>query len=254
MITKFEKYNESIKSLLVGPTEEEVWKNLGYGDGFDTPEEFLIYLIKDITDMETNGEVYKIKNNKILFQHNKKHKILYVNYDMLWRILQDIFKMTRGQILNFINDMVQKHFNWIDFKLSIHELPKYDIYNESIKSLLVGPTKEEMWKNLGYDRTFDTPEEFFLYLTDGVEVTSPNGLYYEWKKNGKILFEQYIWPEKIIFMKYSVIKVFDKIFNMEFMEVSGFREFNIFMKEMFNKYFKDYINMNEYQIRIEYGK
>ena len=27
MITRFEKYNENIKSLLVGPTEKEVWDN-----------------------------------------------------------------------------------------------------------------------------------------------------------------------------------------------------------------------------------
>ena len=28
MITKFEKYNESLRDLMVGPTEEEVWNNI----------------------------------------------------------------------------------------------------------------------------------------------------------------------------------------------------------------------------------
>ena len=132
-------------------------------------------------------------------------------------------------------------------------ITKFEKYNESIKSLLVGPTEEETWKNLGFDRTY-TPEEYFVYLTGGIEIVSPNGLYYEWKKGSKVVFEQYLKPEKIIFMKYSDIKIFDKIFNMELNILSGFREFCKFMKEMFDKYFGDNINISEYQIRIEYRK
>ena len=41
-------------------------------------------------------------------------------------------------------------------------ITKYNQFNESIKSLLVGPTKDEIWKNLGFNRTFDTPKEFFF--------------------------------------------------------------------------------------------
>ena len=47
MITKFEKYNEGIKHLLVGPTKEEVYNNIYKDrlDGFmnylpDSPNEF----------------------------------------------------------------------------------------------------------------------------------------------------------------------------------------------------------------------
>lgn len=130
-------------------------------------------------------------------------------------------------------------------------ITKFETYNEGIKHLLNGPTKEEAWKSLGFDRTFETPEEYFLYLTDGVEIVSPNGLYYEWKKGDKILFEQYPTPDKLFFMKYSDVKIFDKIFDMNFRE---FFKFSNFIKEMINKYFGNNINISEYQIRIEYRR
>ena len=47
-------------------------------------------------------------------------------------------------------------------------ITKYKIYNESVKSLLVGPTIEDAWKSFGFD-SFDDPEKFFSYLID------PNG-------------------------------------------------------------------------------
>lgn len=144
-----------------------------------------------------------------------------------------------------IQQFKMQHKYLLNYKKMI---TKYNQFNESITHYLKGPSVEQVWKHYGFDRTY-TSEEFFHYLTDDIEVISPNGLYYEWIKDGNIVFEQYYHPEKLIFMKYkTVFKIYEKIFNMDFVE------FMKFMKEMFNKYFSDKIDINEYQIRIEYMK
>ena len=71
------------------------------------------------------------------------------------------------------------------------------------------------------------PEEYFVYLTEGMERVSPNGLYYEWYKNGKRLFEQFLNPEKLFFINYSnTFRIYEILFDM------GFKEFNTFFSKM----------------------
>lgn len=43
-------------------------------------------------------------------------------------------------------------------------IKKFTQFNEGINHLLVGPTKEEIWKHLGYDVPFDTVEDYFEYI------------------------------------------------------------------------------------------
>ena len=159
MITKFEKYNESIKSLLVGPTKEEVLldlknkyskgnidfitfykkcKNneidcgltekeirnkLGYKEIFHSSEEFFSSLVKNLKDKETKSSNIKVKNGKYLFEHTKKFNHLYVNYNEVWFILKYFFNMDRNEVKSFLNKMVKKYFGWISFEISnIHEM------------------------------------------------------------------------------------------------------------------------------------
>lgn len=141
-------------------------------------------------------------------------------------------------------DDLKRLFTRVD--INIYNKPKKLVY-ESLLDKLEGPSKEEVWESFGFDRTF-TSEEFFQYLTDGIEIISPNGLYYEWKKDNKKIFEQYLKPEKLIFMDYSTIfKIYEIVFDM------NFGDFSKFMKEMFNKYFSDKINIYEYGFRINYN-
>jgi len=67
-------------------------------------------------------------------------------------------------------------------------ITKFEKYNESIKSLLVGPSKEDIFKNLGYDQSFETSEEFFLNVIDGIKIKEqtkyPDSVF--WEKNDKI--------------------------------------------------------------------
>ena len=159
MITKFEKYNESIKSLLVGPTKEEaskdlmkkykngkidvltyytkckeydieigitkkeIWNKLGYKEIFNTPEEFFLSLIKNMKDKKSKGVISKVKNNKVLIEHTTLYNHLYVNYDKIWKVLKDMFDMNYDEIKIFIIDMVKKYFGWFDFDIRyIHEM------------------------------------------------------------------------------------------------------------------------------------
>ena len=87
---------------------------------------------------------------------------------------------------------------------------------------MIGPVEKDVWKSLGFDRIL-TKEEYFNYLTDDIKIISPNGLYYEWKKDDKIIFEQYLTPEKIIFMDYEItLKIYETMFDMNFMQFRTF--------------------------------
>jgi len=179
-----------------------------------------------------------------------KKAIYYGRYDIVEYLLQHSAipnkNMLRG---GYSDNLSSKKYE------NIRNLVRqYMKTNEGLLDKLQGPSKEEAWKQVGFDRTFETPEEYFVYLTDGIEIVSPNGLYYQWIKDGKEIFEQFPSPEKLIFMKYSIIQLFYKVFDMNFFEIEGFRIFNKFIHDMFKKYFKDDINIDEYQIRIEYNR
>ena len=126
MITKFEKYNESIKDLLVGPTKEEVWKNLGYDIPFDTPKEFISYLIDGIKIKEQTkypNSILWSKNGKTILLQDIKIKYLYVDYD-IWKIFQNIFGMKKEEIESLIINTCENKLNITGFKIVIGEINK----------------------------------------------------------------------------------------------------------------------------------
>ena len=98
-------------------------------------------------------------------------------------------------------------------------ITKYKQFNESIKSLLVGPTKEEMWKNLGYDKSFDTPEEFFLNVIDGMEIHDQTKDYILWEKDGKVIFEQDLVNMNLWIDNKSIWSVLENIFELDYDEI-----------------------------------
>ena len=101
-------------------------------------------------------------------------------------------------------------------------ITKYNQFNESIKSLLVGPSSNEMtkyWKSLGFDRTFDTPEEFLSYMIDGMVIKIQTPKYISWEKNGKIDFEQDL-EHNILWINYkSIWMILEKVFDLESGEI-----------------------------------
>ena len=100
-------------------------------------------------------------------------------------------------------------------------IKKYKIFKESLLNKLEGPTMEEAWKNHGYDRVFNTPEEFFLYVIDGMKIKEqtkyPESVL--WEKNGKIIIEQNF-KSNMIYVDYnSIWLVFRKIFGLRDTEI-----------------------------------
>ena len=124
MITKFEKYNESVKSLLVGPTKEEVWKNLGYvkifNRTFDTSEEYFIYLISNMKIQEQTEypyiEFYEV-NGKLLFEKNLRTKNLWVDNNYIWKPFKIIFGLSEVGIRSFLKKMIKEHLKWDEFNI-----------------------------------------------------------------------------------------------------------------------------------------
>jgi hypothetical protein len=74
-------------------------------------------------------------------------------------------------------------------------ITKYQQFNEGIRHLLVGPTKEEVWKNKGYSDIMKTPpdtaKEFLEMILDDITIVNQRkyrkSVFY--KRNGEIYFE-----------------------------------------------------------------
>ena len=42
--------------------------------------------------------------------------------------------------------------------------------NESLLDKMKGKSKEDLWKSFDYDKSFNTPEEFFLDVIKGIKI------------------------------------------------------------------------------------
>ena len=118
MITKFEKYNESISSLLVGPTKEEVWSELMNGKlkGLiksipDSPEDFFNQIREGCIK---NGNLYT-KNNIELFRQNLWKRYLDVSYEYIWEIIGNVYNLTYDEIQSLIKKILITDNKWKRF-------------------------------------------------------------------------------------------------------------------------------------------
>jgi len=113
MIKKYIKFNEGIKSLLVGPTKEEVWKNLGYDKSFDNLEDFLTELCDGMDasigyDGQSHSEIVFSKDGKELFEFDIKEKKLSVAYFAVQRIIYDMFYDGKEGNENEMREIIKK--------------------------------------------------------------------------------------------------------------------------------------------------
>ena len=118
MITKYKLFNESIKSLLVGPSKEEMWKNLGYDRTFDTPKEFFLYMIDGMTIKEQNkypNSIFWEKNGELIFEQDLDNMNLWVDNKSIWKILEKVFGLRRDEVQSLINTVMEEYFNWKGF-------------------------------------------------------------------------------------------------------------------------------------------
>ena len=110
MITKFEQYNEGIKHLLVGPSKDEVWKGLGYEKTFETPKEYLNYIVERLVKMDIGYKFRWIYKNSDIFQYFIDSSILYVNEKII-NILETIFNLDFVDVLYLIKREVVPNLN-----------------------------------------------------------------------------------------------------------------------------------------------
>jgi len=106
-----------------------------------------------------------------------------------------------------------------------------DFIKESLLDKLKGPSKKDIWKNLGYDEVLDK-EEFFLSLIDGIKILHqrkyPTEIF--WEKDGEILFEQ-IENKKLLLVNKKIIwNMFELLYDMNYIEIMNF------IKDMIEKY------------------
>jgi len=120
MIIKFDKYNESIKSLLIGPTKEDVWDNL-FKDKLnglitsipDSPEDFFNQMKDDCSKMyESEYIIYWGKNGIRLFRHELKNGILWISYIYIWLVLEKIYGFDYDETKSFIRKQLLEDVNW----------------------------------------------------------------------------------------------------------------------------------------------
>ena len=111
-------------------------------------------------------------------------------------------------------------------------IKNYKLFTESLLDKLEGPNEKEVWKNFGYEKGFDTPEEFFLDVIKDIKVKEqtkyPQSIL--WEKNGKIIFEQ-DFKKNVLCVDYGTIwVVFENIFGLEYDET------RLFIKNMVEEY------------------
>lgn len=118
MIMKYNKFNEGIKHLLVGPNKQEVWKNLGYDRTFDTHIEYMDYLINNLKkgEEDEDGRICLFLNNSCLFLRDNEAEILSVD-KRVFNILHNIFGLRVKEINNMLYDRMGKFLNWYYFLL-----------------------------------------------------------------------------------------------------------------------------------------
>jgi hypothetical protein len=78
-----------------------------------------------------------------------------------------------------------------------------------------------VWNSFGYDKVFNTPEDFFLDVIDDMKVKEQTDSVI-WEKNGEIFFEQDL---EIMYLRvnYDTIwKIFDKVFSIEYIDIQQF--------------------------------
>ena len=120
MITKFTLYNESISSLLVGPTKEEVWTYLMNGKlkGLiksvpKSPEDFFNQIKDDCIIMRKSyNYVYWGKDNTTLFRQDSIHGYLYISYEYIWSIFEIVYELNFDEICKLIKDELIENINW----------------------------------------------------------------------------------------------------------------------------------------------
>ena len=188
MIKRYKQFNEGIKKLLKGPTEEEVWKNF---EGM-TPDELLsvsskINFVKGVEKALEDGAELNSDSTQESFRYaifkgsiDVAIFLIYKGIDLYYRNGLAFQHAIEGNFYELVKLMLEKGINFQKDELEVYytsarrrgftkvsELIKNYINkkkwynnifkktNESIKDLLVGPTEEEVFKEFEDKKPID---------------------------------------------------------------------------------------------------
>jgi len=116
MIKKYKQYNESIKSLLVGPTKEELWKNLGYDKPFETPIEYITFLLDNVKKDVYDNSINFFYKKKYIFSQWCNTNYISVNKDII-KLIRSMFRISENKLLNLFKNEIEKRLNITNYKI-----------------------------------------------------------------------------------------------------------------------------------------
>jgi len=249
---KDNQFNESIRSLLVGPTEEEIliplykkweisrWELLERSIKIDYIDGIKFALKRNeekLSHWFRRGIIHCaiVKNDMNLVKEMIKLGTEVTPYDLTFASQYnhyDIFKYLMKKRPKGEDEWIMRHLKEHGNK-DIIELFQKEIdkpTNESIRSLLVGPTKEEVWYELMngklkglIDSVPNSPEDFFLKMKKGCEIINRDeyGNIY-WGKNNDMFFYIESSSGDILFVRKSLIwSILEKIYGLNYNEIES---------------------------------
>lgn len=80
----------------------------------ETPENFVLSFLTGLeeSDMDIRNSIFYYKDNNLLFELGNKNRILYVNYKLIWSILESKYNLTYTEIQTVIKNVVEENVNW----------------------------------------------------------------------------------------------------------------------------------------------
>ena len=248
MISKFEeyiKYNESSEFTIDINVDD---KDDNFINDLVDNISFVYKKRKDkhvrplsITGRGTDGNVkldIKLSNKDklhIRYKHNDELKVK-INDDVVYH-MDDV---KSENLLKKIYDVYSKYLKNNNFK--IKDKNPFECLSESLLDKLEGPSKEEVFKNIGYNRENDTPESFFEHITDGIRKLKIDGNLVYWGKNNKIILGQNTRLKDVYVDYKSIWIIYENVFNMSDDEI----------KQFILKMVKKYLNWNESMFVFDY--
>ena len=114
----------SVKDDLIQSIKDEGWDNtaeLVGGDknlmkilNIDSPMDFL-HLFDDLDIVQSEEKpdwtLFRHKPKKNLMIHNRKNNKVYINYDEIWEVLEDVFNLEYSEIQELIKEWLFEVYN-----------------------------------------------------------------------------------------------------------------------------------------------
>lgn len=231
---KIKNYNIFKESLNDKLTESNI--NLDDDDGFDG---YIIYTYG--MDDESLLNIYKLLylNHYKIPHINRIEDLTETNYNktllLLLKLEKKILSSTRyfrnnyTDICSFLancgyDDKYYMFKDYNEIKRVFNPLKINNYFNrkniyESLLDKMEGPTKDEVWKNLGYEKSFESPEEFIYYIFDNLK-RKMNKLEIRWvdKFDETVIKYNVLNKRKLELYVIEYLDLIYEIFNMRYDE------------------------------------